>query len=206
MDNGSQDSGSLEALHSFFSSIMPLHDSDRELVDRSFVPFSFKRRQQVLAEGQRAEYYYFVVSGCLRQYSSDAEGNIHILKFATEGQWITDIDSFYHLKPSCLNIDTLEPSVLLGITLERLVRLYVEAPRFDRVFRILSENELAALQRRHLETISLSADERYQSFAENYPGLMNRISQAQIAAYLGVTPEFLSRMRKKNLFKDAEKH
>lgn len=140
---------------------------------------------------------YFVVRGCLRMYKIDEKGNTHIIQFAAENYWINDLGSYHGLKPSALNIDALEDTVVLQISRDDLIALYMQAPKFDRIFRVLLEKSFIRLQERLLQNISSTADERYQSFLEIYPHLMNRLSQVQIAAYLGITPEFLSRLRNK---------
>jgi CRP-like cAMP-binding protein len=128
-------------------------------------------------------------------YKIDEKGNIHILQFAAENYWIVDLGSFHGLKPSELNIDALEDSVVFHISREDLITLYTQAPKFDRIFRVLIENSFVRLQQRLLQNISSTAEERYQSFLEIYPHLTNRLSQTQIASFLGITPEFLSRLR-----------
>ncbi len=130
-------------------------------------------------------------------YKIDEKGNTHIIQFAAENYWINDLGSYHGQKPSALNIDALEDTVVLQISRDDLIALYMQAPKFDRIFRVLLEKSFIRLQERLLQNISSTADERYQSFLEIYPHLMNRLSQVQIAAYLGITPEFLSRLRNK---------
>jgi len=131
----------------------------------------------------------------LRMYKIDEQGGTHILQFATENYWINDLGSFHGLKPSVLNIDALEDTVVLQINLKDLIHLYLNAPKFDRIFRVLIENSFVRLQERLLQNISSTAEDRYESFLQTYPHLVNRLSQVQIAAFLGITPEFLSRLR-----------
>jgi CRP-like cAMP-binding protein len=128
-------------------------------------------------------------------YKIDEKGGIHILQFAAENYWILDLGSFHSVKPSALNIDALEDTVVLQISRNDLISLYTQAPKFDRIFRVLLENSFVHLQERLLQNISSTAEDRYQSFLEVYPHLVNRLSQVQIAAFLGITPEFLSRLR-----------
>ncbi len=149
----------------------------------------------MLQEGDVCTQFNFVVRGCLRTYKIDEKGNTHILQFAPENNWINDLGSFHGMKPSALNIDALEDTVVLHISRDDLISLYTQASKFDRIFRVLVENAYVRLQERLLQNISSTAEERYQFFLEHYPHLTNRLSQVQIAAYLGVTPEFLSRLR-----------
>ena len=172
---------SIEPLLSYFDRLIPLNTEEKELVRARFHSRLFRKRQ--------------LIRGCLRTYKIDEKGNTHILQFATENYWINDLGSFHGMKPSALNIDALEDTVVLQINREDLISLYKEAPKFDRIFRVLIENGFIHLQERLLQNISSTAEERYQSFLELYPHLTNRLSQVQIAAFLGVTPEFLSRLR-----------
>jgi CRP-like cAMP-binding protein len=173
----------------------PLSEEEKELVRTKFHSRLFRKRQFVLQEGDVCTQFNFIVRGCLRSYKIDEKGNIHILQFAAENNWINDLGSFHRGKPSAMNIDALEDTVVLQISHDDLISLYINAPKFDRIFRVLIENGFIHLQERLLQNISSTAEERYQSFLELYPHLTNRLSQVQIAAFLGVTPEFLSRLR-----------
>jgi len=185
----------VESLLSYFDNFMPLNKEEKELVVAKFHPRLFRKRQYVLQEGNVCTHFNFVVRGCLRSYKIDEKGSIHVLQFAIENNWINDLGSFHGLKPSALNIDALEDTVVLQINLDDLISLYKQAPKFDRIFRVLIEKGFIRLQERLLQNISSTAEERYQSFLELYPYFINRLSQVQIAAFLGITPEFLSRLR-----------
>lgn len=179
----------------FFNSIIPLKQEEKELIRQYFHLRSYKKRMFVLQEGDVCQHLNFVLSGCLRMYKDDENGSPHILLFATEGAWINDLDSYYQEKKSLLNIDVLENAELLQISRQDIVKLYLNAPKFDRIFRILTEKNLVLLQNRMLENISLSAEDRYYNFLSNHPDLINRIPQVHIASYLGVSAEFISRLR-----------
>jgi CRP/FNR family transcriptional regulator, anaerobic regulatory protein len=186
---------SIEPLLSYFDRLVPLNTEEKELVKVKFHPRLFKKRQFVLQEGDVCTQFNFVIRGCLRTYKIDEKGNTHILQFATENYWINDLGSFHGVKASALNIDALEDTVVLQISRDDLISLYKEAPKFDRIFRVLVEKAFVRLQERLMQNISSTAEERYLSFLELYPHLINRLSQVQIAAFIGVTPEFLSRLR-----------
>lgn len=188
---------SLEPLLNYFDRLILLNNEEKELVTAKFHQRLFRKRQYVLQEGNICTHFYFVVRGCLRMYKIDDKGNTHILQFAAENYWINDLGSFHGIKPSVLNIDALEDTVVLQISREDLIALYMQAPKFDRIFRVLIENSFVRLQERLLQNISSTAEERYQSFLDIYPHLVNRLSQVQIASFLGITPEFLSRLRNK---------
>ena len=186
---------SIEPLLNYFDRLIPLNKAEKELVTEKFHPRLYRKRQYVLQEGDICTQFNFVVRGCLRTYKIDDKGSTHILQFATENYWINDLGSFHGVKPSFLNIDALEDTVVLQISRDNLITLYKEAPKFDRIFRVLVENAFVRLQERLLQSISSTAEDRYQSFLNLYPHLINRLSQVQIAAFIGISPEFLSRLR-----------
>lgn len=186
---------SAEPLIAYFEKSFQLTDDEKELVLTKFHSRLFRKKQYVLQEGNVCTHMNFVVRGCLRSYKVDERGNSYILQFASEDNWINDLGSFHSMKPTALNIDALEDTVVLQINYDDLIYLYKHVPKFNLIFRVLVENAYIRLQERILQNISSTAEERYHSFLELYPHLYNRLSQVQIAAYLGVTPEFLSKLR-----------
>ena len=188
---------SIEPLLNYFEKLIPLNKEEREQVREKFRPRLYRKKQYVLQEGDVCNQMNFVLRGCLRMYKIDDTGGTHLLQFAAENNWITDLGSFHSEEPSTLAIDALEDSVVLQINQKDLISLYLSAPKFDRIFRVLIENSYVSLQKRLLQNISSSAEDRYQSFLETYPHLVNRLPQTQIASFLGITPEFLSRLRNK---------
>ncbi len=129
-------------------------------------------------------------------YGVGRKGTEHIIQFAAENEWIADIGSFHSEKPSKLYIEAVEPSLILQINKQDLLFLYVNLPKFDRNFRVIIENNFIELQNHVLQNISSTAEERYLTFCEKYPKLTMRLPNTQIASYLGITPEFLSKIRK----------
>ena len=177
--------------------VFPLDDSEIAMVDELFVPRRIKRRQIVHQEGDVCKYANFVVQGCLKMYMVDGDAKEHNLQFAVENNWIGDLGSFHSGEPSKLYLEAIERSVILQITKEDLYRLYDEFPKFNKIFRVMKENHIVEYQQRILQNISSTGEERYLDFLDRYPHLFNRISNVQIASYLGVTPVFLSMIRKK---------
>src|SRR5690606_27419687 len=118
----------------------------------------------------------------------------HILQFAPPGWWIADINSVNNQIPSSLNIDAIENSTMFFLTHQDREKLFVAIPQLERFFRILVENSLITYQKRLLDNMSLTAKDRYQNFCKLYPGLIMELPQKQVAAYIRVTPEFLSKM------------
>lgn len=185
----------IEPLLSYFQKVIPLNNEEKQLITGLFKPRLYRKRQYVLQEGDVCNQFNFIVRGCLRMYKVDEKGNVYILQFAAENWWLSNIGSFHERKPSELNIDALEDTMVLQISYDNLVFLYTKAPKFDRIFRVLIEKSFVSLQKRLLQNISSTAEERYISFSETYSHLNNRLPQTQIASFLGITPEFLSRLR-----------
>jgi CRP-like cAMP-binding protein len=158
-----------------------------------------RRRQFLLQSGDASKYESFVVKGLLRAYTVDKSGYEHVVMFASEGWWISDLYSFLTQTPGTQNIDALEDSEVLQIEKTDLERLYIEVPKFDRFFRILLQNAFVANQQRILASISQTAEEQYLAFVKKYPSLEQRVPQHQVASYLGITPETISRIRRSML-------
>jgi len=164
------------------------------LLERRAVP----KKTIMLHEGEVCNFEAFVVKGCLRRYYIDADGHEVILQFAVEDSWISDISfSIYENKPSRVFIETLEDCELLTFTPDAKEALFLRAPRFERAFRILMQRNLAVTQNRLFTTITKSGVEKYQEFLEQYPTIPQRVAQHYIASYLGITAEFLSKVRAK---------
>ena len=186
-----------EVLCVHFDRYLALDGAERTaLKERSRVR-RLKRRGFLLQEGEVCRSYAYVVEGCLRMYEMDAKGVEHNLQFALENEWIVDIGSFHTEKPSSLFIEALEPSVVMCIDHADLLYLYTEHPKFDRNFRVIIEDQFVELQQRMLRHNASSAEQRYAHFVEQHPALAARVPNVHIASYLGVTPEFLSRLRAK---------
>ena len=181
----------------YFENHLPLNEEEKSIVENVFKERSIKRRQFILQDGDICKHNTFIVEGCFRMYLVDNKGKEHNLLFAVEKWWIGDIGSFYSNKPSRLYIEALENSVILQVKKEDQLKLFVDYPKFNRIFRVLAENAVVSLQNRILQNISSTAEERYLEFLQRYPHFFNRISNVQIASYLGVTPEFLSTIRKR---------
>ena len=176
-----------------------LNPKEIEIVKSVFKPRKVRKRQYLLQAGEVARHENFVSKGLLRAYSVDDEGEEHIVMFAMEGWWISDLYSFLSEQPATQHIDALEDSELLSIEKADLEQLYLEVPQFNKLFRVLLQNAMVANQQRILGSISQTAEEKYLSFIKKYPAFEQRIPQAQIALYLGITPETISRIRRQSM-------
>ena len=152
----------------------------------------------LLHEGEMCNFEAFVIKGCVRKYYIDANGFEVILQFAIENSWISDISfSIYEKNPSRVYIETLEDCEFFLFNPTTKEELFSRAPKFERAFRILMQRSLAVTQDRLFNTISKTATEKYAEFLEQYPALPQRVAQHYIASYLGISAEFLSKIRKK---------
>lgn len=155
------------------------------------------KKEFLLQQGDVCKTENFIVKGCLKTYSLDSNGNEHILMFGIEDWWVGDLYSFLTQTPSNYFVEALEDSEFIQISKDNLDELYVEVPKFERFFRLILQNAFIAQQQRIEQNLAYTAEERYLDFQKKYPTLEQRISQKQIASFLGITPVFLSMLRKK---------
>ena len=164
------------------------------LLEHKTVP----KKTILLHEGEMCDFEAFVIKGCIRKYYIDANGFEVILQFAIENAWLSDISfSIYEKKPSRVFIETLEECEFFMFTPDTKEALFAKAPKFERAFRILMQRNLAVTQERLFNTISKTATEKYLEFLELYPTLSQRVAQHYIASYVGISDEFLSKIRTK---------
>jgi CRP-like cAMP-binding protein len=168
-------------------------DEEKELVAR-FSYKKVKRKQFLLEAGDVSTRSIFVISGCLRSYAVDKNGTEHVLQFAPTGWWITDMRSYLTAEPARLNIDAIEESEVLYISKSDFEELNLRIPKFEHFNRVIAQNAIATYQHRQVDHSTLSAIERYANFCELYPSLIKTLPQKQVASYIDVTPEFLSKM------------
>jgi CRP-like cAMP-binding protein len=185
-----------EVLRSHIQKRITLTDAEFEKATTFFIPKKLRKKQFLLQQGDVSKSIAFVEKGCLRCYSVDASGVEHIVQFAIEDWWISDPYSGLTGQPSDYAIDAIEDSELLLLEIEARDHLLEAIPKFERLFRILLENRLVANQRRISSALGTSADERYLQFLKSYPAIAQRVPQSQIASYLGITPQSLSRIRR----------
>lgn len=161
----------------------------------------FKAKTILLNAGEICKYSYFVNSGLLRSFNINDNIVEHVLSFASEGWWISDMYSLITQKPGNLFIEVLEDAELIMLSKENQEELYNQIPKLERFFRILIENSLVANQERLMDNLSLTAEERFEKFCAKHPTLMQKVPQKQIASFIGVTPEFFSKMKTRLLKK-----
>ena len=157
----------------------------------------YLKRQFIVQAGDECKYETYVVKGCLRAYFVDPNGTLHIIQFAIEDWWISDMASLTMGGPSTFNIDALEDTEVIQIEREKFNEMFDKIPKFERMFRLMLTRAFVAHQQRIIDNLCMPARDRYQTFLKRYRHIEQRLPQNQIASYLGMTPEFLSQIRKK---------
>jgi CRP-like cAMP-binding protein len=182
-------------LHLHLANRIEISEKEFEQCTTFFTLKKLRKRQFLLQEGDVDKHIAFVTNGCLRAYTVDNKGEEHVIQFAIEDWWISDLHSFLTGNPATQNIDALEDSEVLLLEKTSREKLLTAIPKIERFFRLLLESNYIATHKRIQDSLSASAEERYLSFLKTYPTLVERISQHQIASYLGITPQSLSRIR-----------
>ncbi|WP_264560363.1 Crp/Fnr family transcriptional regulator [Flavobacterium sp. N2270] len=181
--------------------IVSLSDLEKETILSKIEIKHYKAKTVLLNAGEICKHSYFVNSGILRSFNINDNIVEHVLQFACEGWWIGDMYSLITQKPGNLYVEVNEDAEVVLLSKENQEELFQEIPKLERFFRILTENSLVANQERLMDNLSLSAEERFEKFCTKYPSLIQKVPQKQIASYIGVTPEFFSKMKAKILKK-----
>jgi CRP-like cAMP-binding protein len=185
----------LNPLFEYIAKFTPLTEDEQSLIRSKVKIRKFLKGQFVVQNGDICRYENFVLSGCLKTFYIDNEGQEHIVMFAVDNWWTADLGSFISQAPADFNIQCLENSVLAQIRFEDLQQLYLDIPKLERFFRTIIEKAYVSSQKRVINNFSLPAKERYLKFRDQYPQIEQRVPQYMIASYLGITKEFLSKIR-----------
>lgn len=185
-----------ELLQQYFRDKIEINDEQFEQVKNVFTLKTTQRGELLLRAGDACRQVYFVTNGCLRSYVIDHKGKEFVIQFAPENWWITDINSFYSQEPAMFFIDVIEPSEILVGEKDFQQKLEAIHPDFGPLFNRLIRNSYRTLQKRLVNQLVATAEDRYLDFLNTYSDLARRIPQRMIASYIGVMPESLSRIRK----------
>jgi CRP-like cAMP-binding protein len=172
-----------------------LNDSEWNIFFSLLDNKTYNKGEFVLKPGEVCNFHGFILSGFLRTYFLDKKEHEINLVFHTEDWWFADIASFVSEAPSKLNIVAMEDTVVFIISRENLEILFEKIPKFERFFRILNQRTFAALMGRYIDEIATPAKDRYFKFIEMRPTILNRVSLQHIASFLGITKEYLSKIR-----------
>jgi len=185
----------LKPFFDYIAKFIPLTAEEQSLMESKVKVRKYLKGQFVVQNGDTCKYESFVISGCLKTFYIDNDGQEHIVMFAVENWWTADLGSFISQAPAHFNVQCLENSVLVQIRFEDLQQLYLDIPKLERFFRIIIEKAFVSSQKRIINNFSLPAKERYLKFREEFPQIEQRVPQYMIASYLGITKEFLSKIR-----------
>lgn len=176
------------------SRFIELTDLEKQKYISLLTEIKVDKKDFLMQDGEITKYEYFITKGCLKVYTLDEDGAPHISMFAIEDYWTGDMSSFITKEPSRYYIKATERSELLGISRANYNLLFQEIPKFERFYRILYQRSLVSYISRSNHSISLTAEERYNEFKKKYPQIVSRITQKDLAAYIGITPEFMSKI------------
>ena len=185
-----------EQLIAHIRETVTLSESDTHLITEKFQIKELKKKEFLLQPGDIIVHARFIVVGCIRNFYIDVDGQERILQFGLENGWINDLYSYLTQTPAKYFLQALEPSLLLQIRKEDFEQLYKEVPAMERFMRIKIQKTYALLQNRTINLMSQTAEERYKDFLAKHPDIEQRVPQYMIASYLGISPEFLSSIRK----------
>lgn len=182
-------------LLNYIGNFVELTPEEESLLSSKVVYKKYLKNQYILQEGNISKAASFIISGCTKTFFIDNKGQEYIVVLAIEGWWIADIESFLRQKPSKYNVLCLEDTEVLQLNNNSIEELYKDIPKLERFWRIMMENAYIASQKRVLINLTLTAKERYLIFKKSYPKIESRIPQYLIASYLGITKEFLSKIK-----------
>lgn len=186
-----------EAIVRNISKHIALTAQETELFTSRLSERQVKRKEFLLVDNTSCPSIFYVVNGALRAFYRDKDGNDSMIMFALSDWWVTDMYAFASGNKSMLHIDALEDSTVFELRKSDLDQLFIDVPKLERFFRILMQNAYIREQVRIIQNLSMPAEERYQLFLSKYPQFAERIPLKQVASYLGITPEFLSVLRRR---------
>lgn len=187
----------MSELEIYINQCVQLPAEELREIEASFERKIVPKKTVLLQAGEVCKFEAFIVRGCVKTYFIDKKGLEIVLTFSTENWWVSDISSFENQEPTKMFIRTLEDTELLFLTPETKDKLLTNYPALERMFRLMVQRHLNSYQERLFGNIARTAQERYQNFLKKFPALPQRIPQHLIASYLGISPEFLSRLRKR---------
>lgn len=186
-----------ESFFQHLSEKISLNKEEQAIIESQLTIKKIRKKQYLLQEGDVCKNIAYVVKGALREYTVDDKGVEHIVQFALEGWLISDLYSFLTGSPATYHIDALEESTLILISKEAEQAILQQVPKFESYTRMQITGAYLAMQKRVNALISQTVEERYLGFMNLYPNIVQRVPQHMIASYMGLSPETLSRVRKK---------
>ena len=184
-----------QPLIEYINKFINLTTEEETILFSKIVHRNYLKDQYIVQQGDVCKSPNFIISGCTKTFYVDKEGQEHIVMFSIEDWWTSDLGSFITQTSADFNVQCIESTQLIQFTYDNLEELYKEIPKLERLFRKIIERAFVASQKRIIRNFSLSAKERYQIFKKSNPLIDQRVPQYMIASYLGVTKEFLSKIK-----------
>jgi CRP-like cAMP-binding protein len=174
-------------------------DEELDLFLSYFKEKNVKKKQFIILPGSVAKYRSYIVKGAFRSYVVDEEGSEHTIQLGIEDWWISDYNSYILQQPATMFVAALEDGIVLQIDYESEKKLKAAGHIYETFFRIMAERSAAYHQRRVMSNLIQNAEQRYLGFMERYADIAYRVPQYALASYLGMTTQFLSKIRSKSL-------
>ena len=179
------------------TSVIPLSKEDKEYI-KTIVTFKkLDKKSFLLKQGDIEEYYYFVISGCLRSYIIDTKGTEQVIQFSPSGWWLADNESIIFKAPAKFNIEAVFDAEVFMLSRSNMQKSVERRPELLNYYADSLERSLVFLRNRLYEILNMTAEQRYLNFCERFPELVETVPQKYIASYIGVTPEFFSALKRK---------
>jgi CRP-like cAMP-binding protein len=185
----------IEPLLNYIAKHIQLTETEISILKTKVVTRKYLKGQYIVQQGDICKHISFLVSGCAKTFYMDDKGQEHIIMFAIEDWWSSDIGSFITQSPADYNVQCLENTYVIQFPYPSQEELLREVPKFERLFRKMLERALVSSQKRIVRGFSMTAKEQYLHFREQYPTIEQRVPQYMIASYLGITKEFLSKIK-----------
>ncbi|HRW98712.1 MAG TPA: Crp/Fnr family transcriptional regulator [Cyclobacteriaceae bacterium] len=185
----------IDPLFTYINRFVDLTEEEKGILASQVTVRKYLKNQFIVQQGDVCRFENFVLSGCARAFHVDNEGQEHIVMLAIENWWISDLGSYLSQTPAFYNVQCLEATEVVQFPFENLELLYEKIPKLERFFRIIIQKAFVSSEKRIVRNLSLSAKDRYLEFRKQYPAIEQRVPQYMIASYLGMTKEFLSKVR-----------
>lgn len=190
-----------QLIANYIQKFVQLLPEEVEVFCNSFKETKIKKRQFIVQPEFTAKYRNYIVDGAFRSYVVGDNGEDHTITFAINDWWITDYNSYIFQQPATMFVVALEDSLIMQLDFKTEQELKKMNPKFETFFRMIAERSVAFYQRRLITNLTKTAEERYHEFDEKYPAIVQRVPQYALASFLGMTTEYLSKLRNKRVGK-----
>lgn len=178
-------------------SSVPVNDADWEYISSLGIQRQFKKGQLISREGEVSRFTNFIEAGAIRVFYIDNDGKEHVVQLGIRGWWISDFASFINQQPGLFYVESLELTSVISFSYENIQDIFEKVPVFERFYRLLIQKAYSSFQYRMLQSLTMDAEQRYLQFRKRHADIDVQLSQKHIASYLGISAEFLSKIKKR---------